>query len=104
MEKEPETCKAIMALLGGDGLAAFALNDGWQLSRTIDAGLPLDEKTVSLFLSPLSEASTLVVGDGMLIQPLRDWLPGKKIMSKLQSRDSWSTKAGDEERKAFGGY
>ena len=29
---------------------------------------------------------------------------GKKIMGTLQSRDSWSTKAGDVERKTYGGY
>lgn len=81
MEKEREACETILELLGGDSRAATALNDGRQLARAIDAGLPVEEEKVRQFLSPLTEASTLVVGDGTLIQPLRNWLPKKKVIS-----------------------
>ncbi|MBI5102732.1 MAG: 4Fe-4S dicluster domain-containing protein [Nitrospirae bacterium] len=78
--KNNEVCLAIMEHFKGDKRIALAGDDGQDIARTMEAGLPLDGERVERFVSSLKPAGTLIVAEGWLHRPLRKWLPGKKIL------------------------
>lgn len=75
-----ELCKSIMEQLGSYGSTALASDDGRDIAKVAEAGLPLSQERVKLFVSSLRSAATLIIAEGLLHRPLRKWLRGKKIM------------------------
>ncbi len=78
--KDQEVCKAIMEHLGGNGNTVLAHDDGHDIARVMEAGLPVSQERTEGFISLLRSARTLIVAEGWLHYPLRKWLPGKKII------------------------
>jgi ferredoxin len=78
--KGQEVCNAIMGHLGGNGNTALAHDDGQDIARVMEAGLPVPQERIKSFISLLRSARTLIVAEGWLHQPLREWLPGSKII------------------------
>ena len=78
--KDQEVCKAIMEHLGGNGKIALEYDDGQDIARRMEAGLPVPLERIEGFISLLRPARTLIVADGWLHHPLRKWLPGSKII------------------------
>jgi len=78
--RETKLCDAVTGLMGGDGRAALAVDDGQDIARFIEAGLTPDEKRVDGFIMSLQQAGSLIVAEGLLHRPLRKWLPNKKIL------------------------
>ena len=74
-----KTCEHIINLLGGSKKAGLAADDGRDIAALIEAGMVLDDERIKYFLNNLRYADTLVVAEGILHLPLREWLPGKKI-------------------------
>ena len=56
------------------------LDDGQDIARLMEAGLPVPRERIESFISLLRPARTLIVAEGWLHHPLRKWLPGKKII------------------------
>jgi ferredoxin len=80
-----EVCSAIIKKINGNGRTALAPDDGHDIARFMEAGLPVQTKRVDSFLSSLRQARTLVVAEGWLHRPLRKWLPEKKILGLGES-------------------
>ena len=60
-----------LSLLG----AAFASDDGADISLAIEAGVSVPGDRLDRFLSALRGARRLIVADGLLLRELRRWLP-----------------------------
>jgi ferredoxin len=58
-----------------------AEDNGRDIALLIECGLPIPEARLRAFLGKLAGASRLVVGEALLIAPLRRWLPGAEIAS-----------------------
>jgi ferredoxin len=54
---------------------------GSDIALLIECGLPLPDVRRERFLAELRDATKLVVGEALLIAPLRHWLPGIEIVS-----------------------
>jgi ferredoxin len=78
--KDQDVCRAIVEQLGGKGKAELAPDDGQDIARLMEAGLPVSQERTEGFISLLRPARTLIVAEGWLHHPLRKWLPGKKII------------------------
>ena len=83
--KDQEVCNAIMEHLGGNGKTALAHDDGQDIARVMEAGLPVPQERIECFISLLRQVRTLIVAEGWLHHPLRKWLPGKKIIGLGES-------------------
>ncbi len=83
--KDQYVCRAILEHLGGNGKTALAHDDGQDIARAMEAGLPVPQERIECFISSLRPASTLIVAEGWLHHPLRKWLPGKKIIGLGES-------------------
>jgi len=83
--RDQEVCKAIMEHLGGNGNTALAHDDGQDIARLMEAGLPVPQERIECFTSLLRPARTLIVAEGWLHHPLGKWLPGKKIIGLGES-------------------
>jgi hypothetical protein len=83
-----------MGLLGEKGKTVLASDDGQDVARRMEAGLPVPRERIEDFLSSLRQARTLVVAEGLLHRPLRKWLPGKKILGLGESLLSAKTLRG----------
>jgi len=77
---DTKTRGAVLGLLGGNGKAALAHDDGHDIAWFIEAGLPVRPQRVEGLVSSLRPARTLIVAEGLLHRPLRKWLPDKKIL------------------------
>lgn len=82
---DSEAINSVIRLLGGDKKTALASDDGRDITALIEAGLSLSDARLGSFLSSLRNADTLVVAEGLLHRPLREWLPGKKVMGLGES-------------------
>jgi ferredoxin len=71
--------RRVVALLARQGVG-LAADDGADLRIALEAGLALDGERRERFLGPLRGARELVVADGLLHRPLREWLPGARII------------------------
>ena len=78
--KEQEICNAITEHLGGNSKIALASDDGQDIARVMEAGMPVPQDRIKCFISLVQQARTLIVAEGWLHHPLRKWLPGKKII------------------------
>ena len=78
--KDREVCNAVIEHLGGSGKTALADDDGQDIARVMEAGLPVPQERTEGFISLLRPARTLIVAEGWLHHQLRKWLPGKKII------------------------
>ena len=82
---DQEGCKAIIEHLGGYGKAALAHDDGQDIARSMEAGLPIPKERIECFILSLRPARMLIVAEGGLHRPLRKWLPDKKILGLGES-------------------
>ncbi|MBA4374344.1 MAG: hypothetical protein C0402_15945 [Thermodesulfovibrio sp.] len=73
-------CLSLLEQLGTAGKTALARDDGQDIAKIMEAGLPLSPERVERFVSSLRSARTLIVAEGLLHRPLRAWLPGTKIL------------------------
>jgi len=78
--RDNNTSSAIVERLGGIGKISIAHDDGRDIAKIMEAGLPLKKERVESFISSVQSARTLVVAEGLLHRPLRKWLPKKKIV------------------------
>lgn len=76
---DAELLARVCAVLARRG-TRLAQDDGTDLRIALEAGLPIDAARRERFLAPLRGANELVVGDGLLHRPLREWLPGTKVI------------------------
>ncbi len=97
---DQELCMSIMGQLEIYGRTALAEDDGQDIAKVMEAGLPLSQERVKRFISSLQTAATLIVAEGLLHRPLRKWLPGKKILGPgeaLLTSSSLRKKLGPED-------
>jgi ferredoxin len=59
----------------------IASDNGHDLSLAVEAGMTVPDGRREQFLLPLRSASEILVADGRLVRTLKQWLPGKKIVS-----------------------
>ena len=78
--RDKELCNAVTGLLGKNIRTDVALDDGQEIAKFMEAGLPLDEARVDSFIRSLHPADSLIVAEGLLHRPLRKWLPNKKVL------------------------
>ena len=78
--KNKEVCKMTLEHLGEKGKTALVHDDGQDIARGMEAGLPVPKERTDGFISLLRPARTLIVAEGWLHHPLRKWLPGKNII------------------------
>jgi len=78
--KNQEVCKAIIKHLGENVKTALAHDDGQDIARAMEAGLPVPQKRIESFILLLRPARLLIVAEGWLQHLLRKWLPGNKII------------------------
>ncbi|MDH4190993.1 MAG: hypothetical protein OEW21_12395, partial [Betaproteobacteria bacterium] len=72
------------AALGGERLqrsarllgAVVAADDGADLALALETGTPIPPARLTQFLDGLRAARRLVVGEGLLLRRLKEWLPG----------------------------
>ncbi|MDH4232492.1 MAG: 4Fe-4S dicluster domain-containing protein [Nitrospirota bacterium] len=80
-----EVCESVMGLLQQKAETALSRDDGQDIARGMEAGLPVPQERIEGFISSLRPARTLIVAEGWLHRPLRKWLPGKKIIGLGES-------------------
>jgi len=80
-----DVCATVIGLLGGADRTALALDDGRDIARFMEAGLPLGPERAERFIASLRPVCTLIVAEGLLHRPLRKWLPAKKILGLGES-------------------
>ena len=78
--KDQEGCKAIIEHLGGNNKTVLADDDGHDIARSMEAGLPIPRERTECFVLSLRPARRLIVAEGWLHRPLRKWLPGKMVL------------------------
>jgi heterodisulfide reductase subunit C len=78
--RNKEISETVIGLLDGNGKTALAQDDGQDIARSLEAGLPLRAERLDSFISSLRPARTLIVAEGLLHSPLREWLPAKKVI------------------------
>jgi len=59
--------------------AAASEDDGADISLALESGIAIPDARRKAFLDGLRSAKRLVVGDGMLLRALREWLPQARI-------------------------
>jgi len=82
---DSRVCGAVMELLGGSSKITLAPDDGQDVAKMTEAGLPVAPERIESFISSLRPARTLVVAEGWLHRQLRDWLPGAQILGLGES-------------------
>ena len=83
--KNRELRERVRGLLEGNSKTALAPDDGQDIARFMEAGLPLPAERVDRFVTSLRSARTLIVAEGLLHHPLRKWFPAKKILGLGES-------------------
>jgi len=58
-----------------------ASDNGHDVSLVVESGMTVPDNRREQFLAPLRSASEILVADGRLMRTLKQWLPGKKIVS-----------------------
>lgn len=81
LREHPETLARVLALLGNAGKVDAGEDSGEDISLALEMGVEISPQRLAQFLEPLRHLKTLIVDDGLLLRYLRDWLPGKKIIS-----------------------
>ena len=72
---------AIVEVLGGSGQVTRLVDAGDDLAARNEAGLEISATRRRDFLASLPSASTVIALDGLLLQVLRRWQPGRKTRS-----------------------
>lgn len=72
--------EAVMDRLRRNGKTAPAPDDGQDIARLMEAGLPVAQERIDRFISSFKTTRTLIVAEGLLHRPLRKWFSGKKIV------------------------
>ncbi len=85
LEANQEVRESVMGILQRKAETALAHDDGQDVARVMEAGLPVPQERIEGFISSLRPARTLIVAEGWLHRPLRKWLPGKKILGLGES-------------------
>ncbi len=78
--RDPEVSRAVLDCLGGKNSVALAHDDGHDIAKSMEAGLPLAQERVKRFISSVRHARKLIVAEGFLHTPLRKWLPNTKVL------------------------
>jgi hypothetical protein len=71
----------VQALLGRTGKTALCDDDGADIARALEAGVGVSPARRDEFLAPLRAAGFIIVGDGLLLRQLREWLPNTRVKS-----------------------
>ncbi|MFH1045110.1 MAG: 4Fe-4S dicluster domain-containing protein [Pseudomonadota bacterium] len=81
LRERPGTLARAAALLGGAGKIPIADDDGGDIALALEAGVSIPAPRLERFLQPLRGLKNIVVADGLLLRPLRQWLPRSQIFS-----------------------
>jgi len=81
LREHPATLARVAFLLGGADKISNTDDDGSDIALAIEAGATLAPQRLERFLQPLRGPGNLIVGDGLLLRHLRQWLPRSKITS-----------------------
>jgi len=76
LKDDKALCDIILKRLGKNSV--LAKDDGSDILRSIEAGLPVDGSIIADFIAPLKQAKLLIVAEGGLRRHLKEWLPDKK--------------------------
>jgi ferredoxin len=79
LRSDPVLLRRVTAVLAKQGVR-LAEDDGIDLRIALETGLPIDAQRRAHFLRPFQGARELIVGDGLLHRPLREWLPGTRVI------------------------
>lgn len=79
LRSDPGLLRRVTAVLMNQGVR-LADDDGIDVRIALEAGLPIDAQRRAHFLRPFQGARELIVGDGLLHRPLREWLPGTRVI------------------------
>jgi hypothetical protein len=79
LRSDPGLLRRVTAVLAKQGVR-LAEDDGIDLRIALEAGLPIDAQRRAHFLRPFKGARELIVGDGLLHRPSREWLPGTRVI------------------------
>jgi len=80
LRERPGTLARVAALLGGAGNIPIADDDGSDIALAMETGAALPAPRLERFLQPLRGLKNIVVGDGLMLRHLRQWLPRSKIV------------------------
>ncbi len=73
--KDEKRLSKILNLLDG----SLAGDDGSDMALALEAGIEIPAARRERFLKPLRGAKEIILADGRLKQPLREWLPGTEV-------------------------
>ena len=77
LRRDPERVRRIAGLLD----ATIAEDDGADVAYWLEAGIALQPERLRSFLDSLDRVESLVVAEGLLLRKLREWLPGRRMLS-----------------------
>jgi ferredoxin len=81
LRERPGTLARAAALLGGAGNTPIAEDDGADIALALETGAAIPAPRLERFLQPLRGLKNIVVGDGLMLRHMRQWLPRSKIAS-----------------------
>ncbi len=79
------------ALLGGYNIVALCGDDGADIALALECGAEIPAARLADFLALLRTARTIIVGDGLLLRHLREWLPNVRVKSLGEALSALST-------------
>lgn len=81
LRERPAILARVTFLLGGAGKISSTDDDGSDIALALEAGATLAPQRLERFLQPLRGPGNILVGDGLLLRHLRQWLPQAKFSS-----------------------
>jgi ferredoxin len=81
LRERPTTLARAAALMGRAGNTPIAEDDGADIALALEAGATIPALRLERFLQPLRGLKNIVVGDGLMLRHLRQWLPRSNIAS-----------------------
>ena len=79
LQEKTDTLRKVVDLLDSNKLS-IAEDTGQDIIRALEAGVDIPTKRIDSFIAPLQYAKRIIVGDGMLVKALRQWLPRNNIV------------------------
>jgi ferredoxin len=78
-------------LFGGKEQAAAVLDDGADIAFALEAGVPIPVARQTQFLAGLRGAKRIIVGNGILLKAMRQWLGPSQLQSLGEALSGLST-------------
>ena len=81
----------VRRLLSDSGRVAVANDHGANIALALETGVTVPPQRIERFLAPLRQHRTVIVANGLLMRPLRAWLPASNIVSLGEALSSRAT-------------